>query len=368
MASPKLLIADDSVTIRKVVELTFADEGIEVTAVGSAQDAMTQFVDLQPDIVLVDVGLEGTNGYQICSMIKQDDQTRQIPVLLLVGSFEPFDQDEAERAGADGFISKPFHSIRDLVERVNDLLNGKQTDIAGGMASVSAAAPAGTPDDEDIEHLYKSSFAVTDEIEQFDTVEGLLDQDGFDDEMIETVHLETLAKPGIAISRETSSDEAAGEDLARRQNEEVGQLTEDDDDDEHHSAGHTQHVAGIESEYGETTFSGAATEAFLPRSTVDEEANRKDLGVGTSSAPVSSDAFAELATDTSTDAAEKLEERVSSPTQEGDGGLSTDAINAIVQKVIDRLSDRAVREIAAEAVPRIAEKLIREALEEDRKK
>src|SRR3982750_1693098 len=116
VSSPKLLIADDSITTRKVVELTFGDEGIAVTAVTNAQDAMKQFIEVQPDIVLVDVGLEGTNGYQICSMIKSDEQTKDIPVLLLVGKFEPFDQDEAERAGADGFVTKP-PLMRDLVVR-----------------------------------------------------------------------------------------------------------------------------------------------------------------------------------------------------------------------------------------------------------
>ena len=118
MTKPKLLLADDSVTVRKVVELTFADEGIDVTAVGDAIGAMQRFVEIQPDIVLVDVGLEGTNGYQICEMIKADEATRHIPVMLLVGSFEPFDHDEANRVGADGFLTKPFNSIRDLVGRV----------------------------------------------------------------------------------------------------------------------------------------------------------------------------------------------------------------------------------------------------------
>src|SRR5688500_609747 len=115
VTAPKLLLADDSITIRKVVELTFADEGIEVTTVGDSAAVMEKFVEIQPDVVLVDVGLEGTNGYQICEMIKQDEATKHIPVLLLVGSFEPFDQDEAERVGADGFLTKPFQSIRDLV-------------------------------------------------------------------------------------------------------------------------------------------------------------------------------------------------------------------------------------------------------------
>src|SRR5688500_18336849 len=105
---PKLLLADDSATIRKVVELTFADEGIEVTAVGDGRAAVEEFVRTPPDIVLVDINLPGTPGYQICEMIKQDVSTARIPVLLLVGSFEPFDQYEAERVAADGYLLNPF--------------------------------------------------------------------------------------------------------------------------------------------------------------------------------------------------------------------------------------------------------------------
>ena len=118
MTRPKLLLADDSVTIRKVVELTFADEGIEVSTVADAAAAMLKFVEIQPDIVLVDVGLTGTNGYRICEMIKHDEATKHIPVILLVGSFEPFDQDQAERCKADSVLTKPFHSIRELACRI----------------------------------------------------------------------------------------------------------------------------------------------------------------------------------------------------------------------------------------------------------
>jgi len=63
ITKPKLLLADDSATIRKVVELTFADEGIDVSAVADAARAMEEFVRTPPDIVLVDVSLPGTSGY-----------------------------------------------------------------------------------------------------------------------------------------------------------------------------------------------------------------------------------------------------------------------------------------------------------------
>lgn len=205
MTRPKLLLADDSVTIRKVVELTFADEGIDVSTASDADTAMQKFVESHPDIVLVDVGLHGTSGYLICEMIKQDEATAHIPVLLLVGSFEPFDQDEAERVGADGFLTKPFHSIRDLVERVWDLI-GKD-DVAE-----LPAAPSRVETD-DIDSLYQSSISKTAEIRDFETVDNLFGDAGMDDEMIET----DFPSPGVAddddldiipltVSTETTKD------------------------------------------------------------------------------------------------------------------------------------------------------------------
>jgi len=205
VTKPKLLLADDSVTIRKVVELTFADEGIDVSTVADAEAAMQKFVEIQPQIVLVDVGLSGTNGYQICEMIKQDEATRHIPVMLLVGSFEPFDQDEAERVGADGFLTKPFHSIRDLVSRVWELLGRESTAVETEPIEVEEIpSPAVTPETADIESLYHSSLSETVEIEDFDTVEDLLGNAELDDQMIEAEHPENFLGDTIEnLSTET---------------------------------------------------------------------------------------------------------------------------------------------------------------------
>jgi CheY-like chemotaxis protein len=126
----RLLLADDSVTIQKVVNLTFAEEGIEVITAGDGNSAMEKFVEFPPDLVMVDVNMPGFDGYKICEMIKQDEETRQIPVILLVGSFEPFDEAEAQRVGADDFLTKPFQSIRQLVSRVSDLLNRRDGEIS----------------------------------------------------------------------------------------------------------------------------------------------------------------------------------------------------------------------------------------------
>lgn len=207
MERPKLLLADDSVTIRKVVELTFADEGIEVTAVADADSAMQRFVETEPDIVLVDATLAGTSGYRICEMIKADDATKHIPVLLLVGSFERFDDAEAVRVGADGFMTKPFQSIRELVTKVRDLLDardGTTSAIAEGAPPVPVFGeafrdiagdeevnePTAEEPEDDIDHLYRESFAPERAPEQ----SGLADDEeflgdvGMDDDMIVASH------------------------------------------------------------------------------------------------------------------------------------------------------------------------------------
>jgi CheY-like chemotaxis protein len=121
----KLLLADDSETVQKVVNLTFELEGIEVVTFGDGDSAMSQFSAVAPDVVLADVHMPGLDGYQICQNIKTNEATKNTPVILLVGSFEPFDEQRAMQVGADDYLTKPFQSIRQLVSKVNELLAPK---------------------------------------------------------------------------------------------------------------------------------------------------------------------------------------------------------------------------------------------------
>ena len=121
----KLLLADDSVAIQKVIDLTFSDEGMQVTTVGDGRQALDRLEEIAPDIVLADVFMPGIDGYELCRIIRGTEQFKQIPVLLLVGSFEPFNEAEARRVGANDVVTKPFQSIRDLVSRVGSLLGNK---------------------------------------------------------------------------------------------------------------------------------------------------------------------------------------------------------------------------------------------------
>ena len=125
LAGRKLLLADDSITIQKVVDLTFADEGVSVVCVDNGREAIERLAEFLPDVVLADVFMPQVNGYELCEYIKRNEKLKHIPVMLLVGSFEPFDEAEARRVGANDTLTKPFQSIRRLIEKVGLLASNR---------------------------------------------------------------------------------------------------------------------------------------------------------------------------------------------------------------------------------------------------
>ncbi len=143
-----LLLADDSVTIQKVVGISFASEDISITTVDNGDDALRKAKELRPDVVLADVVMPGKSGYEVCESIKADPELRHIPVLLLTGTFEAFDDERAARIGAAGHIAKPFEA-QTLVDRVKQLL-GRAPAPPAAEAARAAPEPesAGPPSDD----------------------------------------------------------------------------------------------------------------------------------------------------------------------------------------------------------------------------
>ena len=117
----KILLADDSITIQKVIELTFSDEDFEVVTVGNGRLAIERLEEVRPDVVLCDIIMPEKDGYEVCDHIKKHPTLSYVPVLLLTGAFEPFDQERASRVGCDGFLAKPFEP-QALIAKVKDLL------------------------------------------------------------------------------------------------------------------------------------------------------------------------------------------------------------------------------------------------------
>src|SRR3990170_4229325 len=135
----KILLADDSITIQKVIELTFSDEDFELHTVGNGQKAIDEIRSIMPHIVLCDIIMPEKNGYEVCEFIKSSPDLKHIPVLLLTGAFEPFDQERARGAGCDGFLAKPFEP-QTLISKVKELLVR-----APAVAAAPAPAPARKP-------------------------------------------------------------------------------------------------------------------------------------------------------------------------------------------------------------------------------
>jgi len=130
-----LLLADDSVTIQRVIELTFADEDVVVVAVSDGDQAIARLEASPPDIVLADIGMPGRNGYEVAQYIRRSPRLAHIPVVLLTGAFEPVDQARAAEAGCDGVLAKPFEPQL-VISRVKELLARKNRPPATPAADV----------------------------------------------------------------------------------------------------------------------------------------------------------------------------------------------------------------------------------------
>jgi CheY-like chemotaxis protein len=131
----KLLLADDSVTIQRVVELTFSGEDVQVVAVSDGEQAITRIPVERPDIVLADIGMPKRSGYEVAAFVKGQPDLAHIPVLLLAGAFEPVDEARAQQARCDGVLVKPFEP-QQVIARVRQLVEGSK----GAAARASAAA------------------------------------------------------------------------------------------------------------------------------------------------------------------------------------------------------------------------------------
>ncbi len=135
----RILLADDSITIQKVVELTFSDGDYEVVAVNNGAKAIQKLAEMRPDVILSDIIMPEKNGYEVCEFVKSHPEYRTIPVVLLTGTFEPFDPDRADKAGCDAVVTKPFES-QSLIHKVDELI--QQALSSASAASAAAAAPA----------------------------------------------------------------------------------------------------------------------------------------------------------------------------------------------------------------------------------
>ncbi len=118
--SMKILLADDSITIQKVIGIIFGGDEYALTVVDNGKAAVEKALEISPDVLLIDALMPGMSGYEVCETIRANPALSAKPILILTGSFEPFDEDKAKGCGADDFLAKPFES-QQIVAKVKEL-------------------------------------------------------------------------------------------------------------------------------------------------------------------------------------------------------------------------------------------------------
>lgn len=119
MSAVKVMVIDDSNTIRKSTEAILSKEGYEVLTASNGFEAMSMITDNRPDIIFVDIMMPRLDGYQTCSLIKNNRQFKDTPVVMLSSKDGLFDRARGRIAGSDQHINKPF-SREDLIGAIHE--------------------------------------------------------------------------------------------------------------------------------------------------------------------------------------------------------------------------------------------------------
>jgi twitching motility two-component system response regulator PilG len=122
VAEPVVLVVDDSPTVRKIVQLTLQRERIRVVTAGDGLSALAAVSDTQPDLILLDIMLPRMDGYNICHLVRNNPEYRDLPIIMLSGKDGIFDKMRGKLAGSTEYMTKPFDST-ELVQTVRRYLD-----------------------------------------------------------------------------------------------------------------------------------------------------------------------------------------------------------------------------------------------------
>jgi CheY-like chemotaxis protein len=389
LAGRILLLADDSITIQKVVDLTFADEGVKVISVGNGREAIEKLNETVPDVVLADVFMPEMTGYEVCEYIKHNEKLKHVPVVLLVGSFEPFDEAEARRVGADDTLTKPFQSIRKLIDRVGGLVSARppQEEIAtaelpraereepqqlstqelaittadtrplppeleemasqSGKSATPSLVTAGAPKDED--HMEQSMNApdnglpvATEVSDQLLDLDDLAVSDGIDEEFVLDLEF-SEDEPEMAEASSTGARVFIEPQVTQPSKfEETFSTIE-----------YSTHQFAQTQEFPAPSVAPERPESEIFQ-TVQYGNGQSDVQQPSQLVRVTDDAEASAPAQVTANESGRVES----------GALSPEVIDAIARRVVERMSTTVIQEIAWEVVPQLAELMIKRQLEE----
>lgn len=146
----KILVADDSATMRQIIHMTFAGEDAEIMAVDSAAAAVERARMNRPDVIFADASMGPTDGYELARTIKSDPSLANIAVIMLTSQFNTYDEARARASGVDDHVDKPFDT-QVAIDKVAEVLSRPRASVAvqtGARAAPPPApprAPAGSP-------------------------------------------------------------------------------------------------------------------------------------------------------------------------------------------------------------------------------
>ncbi len=353
-----LLLADDSVTIQRVIELTFADEDIKVVAVSDGDQAIAKLDAAPPDIdiVLADIGMPGKNGYEVAEYVKQSPRLAHIPVVLLTGAFEPVDQAKADAAGCDGVLAKPFEPQL-VIGRVKELLARPARPPASPAAKVAPPPAPGT------EGWAKSLVDPRPAAGNVPAASAAKIDDYFDRLDAAFAGLSTGSPPGPTKASASTSKVPDELDWFGSQLNSAPAATAKSQEISIRPATPST-LPDLPLSYGsvQTDFDREITPRTSPQVRAPDRSPALPAAPPASAPPPLADAFAALL------AAEQSVPVPSAarawPAARAEGsGVTDDLVEQVTRRVLERLSDRVVRETAAELVSAIAERLVREEIE-----
>lgn len=323
-----LLLADDSVTIQRVIELTFADEDVQVVAVGDGEQAIAILNEHPPDIVLADIGMPKCDGYEVAQYIRTTPALAHIPIVLLTGAFEPADETRAATIGVDAVLAKPFEPQL-VVTKVKELLARPRRVPSIVELPVSAPPAVHAAMLESVE-----SIDVVDPVEPTDTADEGRPVDDYFDRLDQA--FASLAEGTARPTMDSMLPPAPQDPVYRAADEPARDVVESP------TAASWPPAPGEHDEQAEQAVAGA----MAPLPTLSEAfaalLDAEQIAPSPEARPVWP--AATRATAVAAIAPEELVERVT-------------------HDVLQRLSDRAVRETVAELVSSVAERMVRDEID-----
>ena len=136
-----ILVADDSVTMRRILELTFQGEDASVTAVETGDSALRKASEITPDIVFADLSMQGLDGYALASAIKAAPGLERTAVIVMASQKHPYDEEKGRAAGVDDHIIKPFDT-QHVIERLKQVLAKARVAPGAAVAAAKVGAPS----------------------------------------------------------------------------------------------------------------------------------------------------------------------------------------------------------------------------------